>query len=52
MKVWIKKNKMYFDKEAYELFMVHARRTHKTFKQTVHAAIRRGIKRAEKKGLL
>ena len=52
MKVWFRKNMLHMDNEAYDLFLSHARRSHKTVKQIVHAAIRRGIKRAKRLELL
>jgi len=45
MKAWVKKNKMYFDKEAWDLIVIHARKSHKTVKQTVIAGLKRGMKR-------
>lgn len=44
MKVWVRKNKAHFDEEAWSLIVRAAQRDHRTPKQVVIAAIRRGIK--------
>lgn len=47
MKVTYRKGKMYFDNEAWALILKFARKMHKTPKQVVITALRRGIKRAK-----
>lgn len=51
MKVTCRKNVLYFDKEAADLVWEFARKQHRTFKETVLRALRRGIKNAKKESL-
>lgn len=48
MKVWIRKHKMYFDQEAWDLILRHAKKAHQSPRTVVHQAIKRGIKKHAK----
>lgn len=48
MKAWIIENVLYFDKEGGALILKHARKSHKTLKQTAIAALKRGFRHAKK----
>lgn len=48
MKVTVRKNRLYFDEEATDLIQCAARQKHRTFKQVVIAALKRGIRNAKK----
>lgn len=48
MKITVRKHRIYFDDEAWDLITRFARKAHRTNKQIVITALRRGVKLAQK----